>query len=102
MSNDNDNADGNHVDVGKDVDEYDAPPKHESKRILVANLCLLLSLLDTSSFLSSWSTSLLMHVEQTILFLENYLEVDLTRTNGELIGCDVCVKSKQESALSVQ
>ena len=35
MSNNNDNADG------KDVDEYAAPPKHESKRILVANLCLL-------------------------------------------------------------
>ena len=47
MSNNNDNA------QGKDVDEYAAPPKHESKRILVANLCLLLSLLDTSSFPSS-------------------------------------------------
>ena len=53
MSNNNDNADGKDVDVGKDVDEYDAPPKHESKRILVANLCLLLSLLETSSFPSS-------------------------------------------------
>ena len=57
MSNNNDNADGKDVDVGKDVDEYDAPPKHESKRILVANLCLLLSLLETSSFPSSWWTS---------------------------------------------
>ena len=59
MSNNNDNADGNYVvagnyvDVGKDVEEYDAPLKHESMRILVANLCLLLSLLETSSFPSS-------------------------------------------------
>ena len=80
-----------------------------SMTIWATNLCLLLSLLDNSSFLSSWSTSLLMHVEQTILVLENYLEVDLIRTNGELITCwilalesDICVKSKQESALSVQ
>ena len=49
----NDNADGNYVVVGKDVEEYDAPLKHESKKILVANLCLLLSLLETSSFPSS-------------------------------------------------
>ena len=62
MSNNNDNADGNYVvagnyvDVGKDVEEYDAPLKHESMRILVANLCLLLSLLETSSFPSSWWT----------------------------------------------
>ena len=56
MSNNNDNADGNYVDAGKDVDEYDAPLKHESMRILVANLCLLLSLLETSSFPSSWWT----------------------------------------------
>ena len=56
MSNNNDNADGKDVDVGKGVDEYDAPLKHESKRILVANLCLLLSLLETSSFPSSWWT----------------------------------------------
>ena len=53
MSNNNDNADGKDVDVGKGGDEYDAPPKHESKRILVFNLCLLLSLVDTSSFPSS-------------------------------------------------
>ena len=33
MSNNNDNADGEDVDAGKGVDEYDAPPKHESKRI---------------------------------------------------------------------
>ena len=52
-SNNNDNADGNYLDAGKDVEEYDASLKHESKRILVANLCLLLSLLETSSFPSS-------------------------------------------------
>ena len=80
-----------------------------SMTILATNLCLLLSLLDNSSFLSSWSTSLLMHVEQTILVLENYLEVDLVRTNSELITCwilalesDIYTKIKQESALSVQ
>ena len=52
-SNNDDNADGNYLDAGKDVEEYDAPLKHESMRILVANLCLLLSLLETSSFPSS-------------------------------------------------
>ena len=56
MSNNNDNADGNYLDAGKDLEEYDAPLKHESTRIFVANLCLLLSLLETSSFQSSWWT----------------------------------------------